>query len=194
LAHLTIGATKANALLSQLVMIDMQVKLAPAMPKDAMQSIVKNCGILVQAANLLSVPTILTEQYPQGLGETMPEITQHLANNKPITKTVFSAYGEPKFKQQLQRDKSQMILAGMETHICVLQTALDLIQAGKTVFVVEDAVISRSNANQISANKANAIARMRDAGCIITNTESVLFEWIGDAKHEAAKAIFNLIK
>ena len=194
MAHLAGNHVKVNALLSQLVMIDMQVKLAPAMPKDAMQSIVKNCGILVQAANLLTVPIILTEQYPQGLGETLPEITQYLANNKPVIKTAFSACGEPKFKQQLQRDKSQVILAGMEAHICVLQTALDLMQAGKTVFVVEDAVISRGNANQISANKANAIARMRDAGCIITNTESVLFEWLGDAKHEAAKAIFNLIK
>ena len=194
MVHLAGNHVTVNALLSQLVMIDMQVKLAPAMPKDAMQSIVKNCGILVQAANLLTVPIILTEQYPQGLGETLPEITQYLANNKPVIKTAFSACGEPKFKQQLQRDKSQVILAGMEAHICVLQTALDLMQAGKTVFVVEDAVISRGNANQISANKANAIARMRDAGCIITNTESVLFEWLGDAKHEAAKAIFNLIK
>jgi nicotinamidase-related amidase len=122
----------------------------------------------------------------------LPEIKQHLVNNKPVTKTVFSACGEPKFNQQLHRDKSQVILAGMEAHICVLQTALDLIQADKTVFVVEDAIISRSHST--SVNKANAIARMRDAGCIITNTESVVFEWLGDAKHEAAKAIFNLIK
>ncbi len=194
MANLTINAIKANALLGQLVIIDMQVKLAKVMPADAMQETNKNCGILVQAANLLSVPTILTEQYPQGLGETVLEIKQYLPNAKVIAKTAFSACGEPKFIRQLHRDKSQMILAGMEAHICVLQTALDLMQAGKTVFVVEDAVISRGNANQISANKANAIARMREAGCIITNTESVLFEWLGDAKHEAAKAIFNLIK
>jgi nicotinamidase-related amidase len=186
----------ANASLSQLLIIDMQVKLAPAMSQDAMQSIVKNCGILVQAANLLNVATTLTEQYPQGLGATLPEITQYLVNNKPVTKTVFSACGEPKFIQQLHRDKSQVILAGMEAHICVLQTALDLIQADKTVFVVEDAIISRNHSinHSTSVNKANAIARMRDAGCIITNTESVVFEWLGDAKHEAAKVIFNLIK
>ena len=179
----------ASAELSQLGMIDMQVKLALAMPKDAMQAMVKNCGILAQAANLLNVTTTLTEQYPQGLGTTLPEITQHLTNSKTIAKTAFSAFSEPKFKQQLQRDKSTIILAGMEAHICVLQTALALYQSGKTVFVVEDAVISRSNPNQ-----ANAIARMRDVGCIITNTESVLFEWLSDAKHEAFKALSQLIK
>ena len=144
---------------------------------------------MAQAANLLALPSIATEQYPQGLGETLPEIKQHLANNKAIAKTAFSACGEPKFNQQLQRENSQIILAGMEAHICVLQTALDLINANKQVFVVEDAVISRS-----AANKANAIARMRAAGCVITNTESVVFEWLGDANHAAFKTISKLIK
>lgn len=184
----------ANQLQSQLVIIDVQVKLAPAMPAEALQTIVKNCGVLAQAVNLLAIPAILTEQYPQGLGETLPEIKQFLPNNKAIAKMAFSACGEPKFNAQLHRDKSQIILAGMEAHVCVLQTALDLMQTGKTVFVVEDAIISRNHSNQTSANKANAVARMRDAGCIITNTESVVFEWLGNAKHEAAKAIFNLIK
>lgn len=167
----------------------MQVKLAPAMPKDAMQTAIKNGGILAQAANLLSVPIIVTEQYPQGLGVTLPDITQHLANLKAIPKTAFSACGEPKFKQQLQRDKPMLVLTGMEAHICLLQTALDLHAAGKQVFVVEDAVISRD-----PANKANALARLRDAGCIVTNTESVLFEWLSDANHEAFKVISKLIK
>jgi nicotinamidase-related amidase len=184
MTHLT-----ASVELSQLVIIDMQMKLASVMPKDAMQAVVKNCGILTQAANLLSVTTTLTEQYPQGLGATLPEITQYLTNSKTIEKTAFSAFIEPKFKQQLQRDKSTIILAGMEAHICIQQTALALQQVGKTVFVVEDAVISRE-----PANKLNALARMRDAGCIITNTESVLFEWLGDAKHEAFKALSQLIK
>lgn len=179
----------ANSTLSQLVMIDMQVKLASVMPAEALQSVVKNCGVLAQAAHFLAVPTILTEQYPQGLGETIPEIKQHLPNSKPITKTAFSACGEPKFNQQLHRDKPQIILAGMEAHICVLQTALTLLQAGKQVFVLEDAIISRC-----SANKANALARLRDAGCVISNTESVVFEWLGDASHEAFKAISKLIR
>lgn len=179
----------ANQLFSQLVMIDMQVKLASVMPADALQSVVKNCSVLAQAAHLLGVPTMLTEQYPQGLGETIPEIKQHLPNCKPVTKTAFSACGEPRFSQQLHRDNPQIILAGMEAHICVLQTALSLLQAGKQVFVAEDAVISRN-----PANKANALARLRDAGCVISNTESVVFEWLGNANHEAFRAISKLIK
>jgi nicotinamidase-related amidase len=178
-----------NAATSQLVLIDMQVKLATAMSAEALQNTVKNCGILVQAAQLLEVPTIITEQYPQGLGETLAEIKSHLPNCKPITKTVFSSCGEPKFNQQLQRENSQIVLAGMEAHICVLQTALALLQAGKQVFVVEDAIVSRS-----VANKANALARLRDAGCVITNTESVVFEWLGNANHAAFKAVSKLIR
>jgi isochorismate hydrolase len=178
-----------NAPLSQLVMIDMQVKLASVMQAEALQSVVKNCGVLAQAAHLISVPTVLTEQYPQGLGETIPEIRQHLPNCKLIAKTAFSACGEPNFNQQLHRDNPHIILAGMEAHICVLQTALALLQAGKQVFVVEDAIISRS-----SVNKGNAVARLRNAGCIISNTESVVFELLGDANHEAFKAISKLIR
>jgi isochorismate hydrolase len=167
----------------------MQVKLASVMQAEALQSAVKNCGVLAQAAHLISVPTILTEQYPQGLGETIPEIRQHLPNCKLIAKTAFSACGEPNFNQQLHRDNPHIILAGMEAHICVLQTALALLQAGKQVFVVEDAIISRNN-----ANRANAVARLRDASCVISNTESVVFEWLGNANHEAFKAISNLIR
>lgn len=178
-----------NAVSSQLVLIDMQVKLASAMQVEALQGVVKNTAILVQAAQLLQVPILITEQYPQGLGETLPEIKQFLPNNKPIAKTAFSACSEPKFNQQLHRDKSQIVLAGMEAHICVLQTALALLQAGKTVFVVEDAMLSRS-----PANKANALARLRDAGCVIANTESVVFEFLSNANHEAFKAISKLIK
>lgn len=180
---------KANCDLSQFVIVDMQTKLAPAMPAEALKITVKNCANLAQTAVLLNIPSVLTEQYPQGLGETLPEIKQHLPNLKPIVKTAFSACGEPKFNQQLQRENPHIILVGMEAHICLLQTALDLLQAGKTVFVVEDAVLSRA-----PANKANAIERMRAAGCVITNTESVLFEWLGNANHSAFKTLSKLIR
>ena len=178
-----------NSASSQLVLIDMQVKLASAMLAEALQSVVKNTAILVQTAQLLQVPILVTEQYPQGLGEILPEIKQFLPSNKPIAKTAFSACSEPKFNQLLHRDNSQIVLAGMEAHVCVLQTALALLQVGKTVFVVEDAILSRN-----PANKANALARLRDAGCVITNTESVLFEFVSNANHEAFKAICKLIK
>jgi nicotinamidase-related amidase len=184
MAHL-----KANVANSQLVVVDMQLKLAQAMPVDEMQTVVKNNTILLQAAHILAVPVILTEQYPKGLGDTMPKLKHFLNDYQPIAKTAFSVADEPKFIQQLNRDKSQLIIMGMEAHICVLQSAIDMINRAKTVFVVEDAIISRS-----PANKANGIARMRAAGCIITNTESVLFEWLGNANHEAFRAISTLIK
>ena len=180
---------KAKLVLSQLVIVDMQVKLAPAMPADTLKSVIKNCGILAQASQILAVPVIVTEHYAQGFGETLPEIKSYLSNSKSIAKMAFSACGEPKFNQQLQRENSHIILVGMEAHICVLQTALDLIEAGKTVFVAEDAILSRT-----PANKANAIARLQQAGAIITNTESVVFEWLGNANHEAFKALSKLIR
>ena len=182
-------STIANASLSQLVVVDMQSKLCVAMPKDDLLMVVKNCEILAQVANLLEVPTLFTEQYPLGLGETLPKFKSYFAEFKPIIKTAFSACDEPKFNQQLHRDKPQVLLVGTEAHICVLQTALDLIKQGKQVFVVEDAIISRN-----ACNKANAITRLRDAGCVIANTESVAFEWLGDASHESFKAVSRLIK
>ena len=179
----------AHQTLSQLVIVDMQTKLVNVMPVDAMQSTIKNCSILAQAAQLLNVPIIVTEQYPQGLGATLPEIQQQFAHFKPIAKTAFSASAEPKFNQRLHRDQSQIILAGMEAHICILQTALSLKHMGKQVYVVEDAIISRN-----AINKANALVRLREAGCVITNTESVLFEWLGNANHPAFKEVSKLIR
>ncbi|MDI1308879.1 MAG: isochorismatase family protein [Methylotenera sp.] len=180
---------KVSAGLSQLVIVDTQTRLITAMPQDELQSIVKNIGILAQAAKLLAVSAIITEQYPQGLGHTLPELTALLPNVKPVEKLTFSCMAEPIFSRQLTRDHSQIVLTGMEAHICILQTALDLLSAGKQVFVAEDAVISRN-----PANKANALARMREAGCIISNTESIVFEWLGIAKGDAFKAISKLIR
>ncbi len=174
--------------LSQLVIIDMQTRLLTAMPPEAMQAVIKNCGILATAAAMLDVPVAITEQYPKGLGNTAPELSALLPNLKPVEKITFSCMAEPKFSRQLTRDRSQVVLAGMEAHICVLQTALDL-QNSKQVFVAEDAIISRN-----PSHKANALARMRDAGCIVSNTESIVFEWLGKAEGDAFKAISQLIR
>ena len=174
---------------SQLVVIDVQEKLAGAMPAEAFVAVLNKQTILLQAAQILAVKTIITEQYPQGLGATLSELTVIVPATKTISKTAFSACKEPAFVAQMQRDKSQIVLCGMEAHICVLQTALDLLHAGKTVYVVEDSIISRD-----PANKANAVARLQSAGCVITNTESVVFEWLGNANHQAFKAISKLIK
>ncbi len=182
------GNQTSRAGLSQLIFIDLQTRLLSAMPQEAMQAVIRNCGILAQAAEMLEVPVIVSEQYPKGLGNTAPELLAFLPNIKPVEKLTFSCMAEPKFSRQLTRDHSQVVIAGMEAHICVLQTALDL-QNSKQVFVAEDAIISRN-----PANKANALARMREAGCIISNTESIVFEWLGKADSEAFKAISLLIR
>ena len=184
-----LNAPISHAPSSQLAIIDVQTKLCGVMQATEMQAVIQNCSRLAQTANLLEVPVIATEQYPQALGETSADIAQYLLAKKPIAKTAFSAYAEPKFKSKLQRDKSQIVLVGLEAHICVLQTALDLIAQGKQVFVVADAIISRQ-----PENKANALARLASAGCIVTNTESVVFEWLGNANQEAFKAISKLMK
>jgi nicotinamidase-related amidase len=182
------GNQTSRAGLSQLIFIDLQTRLLSAMPQEAMQAVKRNCGILAQAAVMLEIPVIVSEQYPKGLGNTAPELLAFLPNIKPVEKLTFSCMAEPKFSRQLTRDHSQVVIAGMEAHICVLQTALDL-QNSKQVFVAEDAIISRN-----PANKANALARMREAGCIISNTESIVFEWLGKADSDAFKAISLLIR
>ena len=178
-----------NTGLGQLVLIDIQTRLQSVMLPEAMKAVIKNCTILATAAKVLEVPVLLTEQYPQGLGETAPELSYLLPNVKPVEKITFACTAEPKFNRQLTVDRPQIILAGMEAHICVLQTALGLLHSNKQVFIAEDAIISRN-----PANKANALARLREAGCIISNTESIVFEWLGKAEGDAFKAISKLVR
>lgn len=179
--------TKIN--LSQLVFVDIQTKLAPAMHAGDMDSVTKNSLTLAQAAKRLSVPILCTEQYPKALGNTISELAEQLQGIQAIEKIEFSCAAVPRFCSQLTQGRSQILLAGIEAHICILQTAFGLLQKGKQVFVIEDAIASRN-----PTNKQNAIARMREAGCVITNTESVVFEWLGKAGGDDFKAISKLIR
>ncbi|MFM9912718.1 MAG: isochorismatase family protein [Methylophilaceae bacterium] len=172
---------------SHLVVIDVQERLSGVMEQMALTKVVMNCAILLQAAKLLDIPALHTEQYPKGLGATLPELSQYLGT--AVEKTCFSCYDEPSFRAKLRGDRPQMVLAGMEAHICVLQTALQLQANGKQVFVVEDAVISRSE-----DNRRNALRRLRQAGVIVTNTESVVFEWLKMAEGDAFKQISKLVR
>ncbi|HZV98583.1 MAG TPA: isochorismatase family protein [Methylophilaceae bacterium] len=174
---------------SQLAIIDVQERLAAVMAADQLQKLVKNCGILLQAAAMLEIPAIYTEQYPKGLGNTVPELLPWLKPEQRVEKTAFSCSDEPGFCRKLTGDRPQIILAGMEAHICILQTALHLQEMGHQVFVVEDAVLARD-----PINKANALERLRQAGVILSNTESILFEWLGAAEGEAFKQISRLVR
>ena len=179
----------ANAEKSQLVIIDMQEKLSAAMPQEVLNKVVKRVELLVTASHGLDIPYICTEQYPKGLGKTLPQMQSFLTQAKYVEKTAFDCTADPIFSRYLVRTRPQIFLMGMETHICVLQTALSLIGKGKEVFVIEDAIISRN-----ILNKQNALGRLRQAGCIVTNTESVIFEWIKSAYHDLFKTLAPLIK
>ena len=176
---------------SQLLIIDIQDRLAAAMPDKVIEKVINNNNILLQAANELDIPVIHSEQYPKGLGNTVAELTKNLAaSNQVITKTQFSCSGSDEFNNLVLRNKrKQIIISGIETHVCVLQTALQLHAQGFLVYVVADAVCSRSKFNY-----KNALQRLRQAGIIITNVESVLFEWLRDAAHPKFKIVSKLIK
>ncbi|HWU34998.1 MAG TPA: isochorismatase family protein [Methylovorus sp.] len=175
--------------LSQVVVIDVQQKLCAAMPAEAAQTMLRNIGILLQAAALLDVPSLYTEQYPQGLGPTMEALQPWLEKTPRVEKTVFSCWQAPGFRQHLTSDRPQIVLAGMEAHICVLQTALDLQAHGHQVIIAADAVLSR----QI-AHRDNALQRLLQAGVMVSNTESIVFEWLGAAGSDAFKQISKLIR
>ena len=170
---------------SVLVIIDIQERLAAAMVPDTLQAVIRNTRILLQAAACLDVPILATEQYPKGLGRTVAGVADMLpAGTARVEKTCFSCATAPG-----AAGRSQTILAGMEAHVCVLQSALELRAAGREVFVVEDACCSRRQENH-----ANAMQRMRSAGVVVTNTESVGFEWLRDARHEKFKAVSALLR
>ena len=174
--------------LSQIIFIDIQDKLVDVMPKSEIKKVINASGILIQAAKILEVPCLYTEQYPKGLGPTVKKL-KSLLPNSPIEKKAFSCLDAPHFKSHLVKSRPQIILCGLETHICILQTALALKSSGKEVFVVEDATLSRSNLNH-----QNAIHRLRSEGVVITNVESVVFEWLRVADGDHFKAIVKLIK
>lgn len=172
------------------MLVDVQTRLCTAMPAVPMSIVVQNIQRLVQGAQLLNIPLWVTEQYPEKLGETLPELQALLPEYTPrYPKLAFSAWHEPALQESSVSVAPQVVLFGLEAHICVLQTALDTLNAGKQVFVVEDAIISRNEANRL-----NALTRLRQAGCIITNTESMLFEPMQGATHAQFKAISALIR
>jgi nicotinamidase-related amidase len=181
----------ADAQNSILAIVDIQERLASAMDPAARATMAKNAGILLQAAARLSIPVVATEQYPKGLGSTVAEIGVLLPPGSPrIEKLRFSCACEAPFLDALQRSgRSQVILAGMEAHVCVLQSALELHAAGRQVFVIADACFSRN-----PANHANAMHRLGAAGVIVGNTESLVFEWLRDAGHAQFKAISALLR
>ena len=171
-----------------LLIVDIQDKLAAVMKEK--DKVVRNTLHLVELAKLINMPVIVTEQYPRGLGTTVPEIREALPFYRPVEKMTFDCCGQPDFLEELkEHNKRNVILTGMETHICVLQTSLGLIKEEFDVHLVCDAVCSRTKANWRSG-----VELVRDAGGVLTNTETVLFQLLGVAGTPEFKAISNRIK
>lgn len=175
---------------SALLIVDIQERLAAAMREKVKENVVNNCLHLVELAKLMNVPIVLTEQYPKGIGQTVSQIRDALPAYSPIEKLTFSCCGEPGFMDAVNGlAKKTIILAGMETHVCVLQTCVELLNKGYSVHIVQDAVCSRSKENW-----KTGIEFMRDAGAVITCTETVLFQLLKVAGTEEFKAISKRIK
>jgi len=176
---------------SQLVIVDVQQRLVAAIPAESLSLMTQNIALLLDAAAVLGIPAVCSEQSPEGLGSTVTAIAEHLPGDvEKIEKTCFSCAGSEAFQQRIgNSQRRQIILAGMESHVCILQSAEQLAQQGLDVFVVEDAVCARR-----AMHHRNAMDRLRQSGVIVTNVESVIFEWMRDAKHEHFRKISALLK
>ena len=171
-----------------LVIVDIQERLAPAM--DKRKKVTQNCLHLIEGARLLDLQIVVTEQYPKGLGHTVAELRDALPVYEPLEKMTFDCCKSSNFVDHVAgTGKKQIILTGMETHVCVLQTCTSLLQEGYTVHLVRDAVCSRSK-----ENFKMGIEFMRDAGAVITGTETVLFQLLEKAGTQEFKTISKRVK
>ncbi|MBU5311686.1 hydrolase [Tissierella carlieri] len=170
-----------------LLIIDIQEKLASIMKYK--EQVIDNTKILITAAKEMNVPIIVTEQYPKGIGPTVAEIKEAVDNMEAFEKTNFSAY-IGKIKETLDATgRKKVIITGMETHICVFQTARDLIENGYEVFIARDAVCSRTKENFL-----NGLELMKDVGAVISNTEAIVFDLLKIAGTPEFKVLSKLIK
>ncbi len=171
-----------------LLIVDIQEKLAAVMKER--EAVVRNNLHLIELAKMLGMPVMVTEQYPKGLGKTVPEIREALPQYHPVEKMTFDCCGKPSFLDDLkEHGRRTVLLTGMETHICVLQTCIGLLTGGVTVHVVRDAVCSRTKQNW-----KTGIEFMRDAGAVVTGTETALFQLLKVAGTEEFKKISQRIK
>ncbi len=180
--------TEQNSLL---VIVDIQTKLTAAMPEPEAQLMLANASRLIEAAVQLDIPVLITEQYPTGLGFTEKAITSKLIDfTLFFEKTGFSCCDAVGFTDALiSTNRKQVILIGQEAHVCILQTALELILHDYQVYIVQDAICSRK-----AEHKFYALQRMQQQGATITNYESVLFEWLRDANHPEFKKVSGLLR
>ena len=167
---------------SALLVVDVQGRLVPAIA--GWQSLLDQVVWLIRVARTLEIPVMACEQYPQGLGPTHPAVAAELPDGCIASKLHFSAVAGACHGLDRPGGPGQLVVCGMETHVCVLQTVMELLAAGKQVFVVEEAVGSRRE-----SDKALALARMREAGASIVSREMVAFEWLRRADSEVFRQV-----
>jgi nicotinamidase-related amidase len=181
-----------NAERSQPLIIDVQEKLLPAM--SGAQDALANSVRLVQAAARLSLPVTVSQQYPKGIGATVEDLRQHLPDAcVTLDKMTFSCMRDDALRRRIEHlaaeGRDQVVVWGIEAHVCVLQTALEIVAAGLQCFVVADAIASRA-----PASKELALTRMQAAGVSIVTTEMAIFEWLAIAGTPDFKALMPLVK
>lgn len=172
-----------------LLIIDVQEKLAPAMDQKLYQQLVLHTNLLIEGFKALNLPFIVTEQYPKGLGHTVAELNG-ITDGPCVEKVAFSCCGDDNFVTALEKTGArQVVIVGMETHVCVFQTVIDLLDRGYTVHLVSDAVCSR-----FKSDYDNAINTAARAGAVITTTEMVLFQLVKVAGTDGFKVISKLVR
>jgi nicotinamidase-related amidase len=173
---------------SAALLIDIQDRLFPHMHEK--DELLRKCSILVEGLQVLGIPLVITEQYPKGLGNTVDALSKLVSQDPVFEKIAFSCCDEPAVLQtEALQKKKNIIICGIEAHVCVLQTVIDLIEAGYTPVVVEDCISSRN-----LLDKGTAVERMRSEGALITSCESILFELARVAGTDEFKAISRLVK
>jgi nicotinamidase-related amidase len=190
-AHLSPRDLLPEKSTTALLVIDVQERLAAAMPGDVASRVIRNTSILLNCAREFSLSVLVSEQYPRGLGPTAAEIKALLpVETIPAEKTAFSCCAAPTFQPLIkQLGERSVILCGIETHVCVLQTALDLLESGRRVYVAADACGSRTKQNW-----RTGLDLMRRAGAVIGSTEVFAFALLGGAGTEQFKRISQLVK
>lgn len=172
---------------SLLLVIDIQERLIKAMSNG--ERVVKNTNILLETSKIMDIPVIFTEQYPKGLGSTLEEITSVNQGLEVFEKNSFTGCIDGVNEKLDELGRKKIIMVGIESHVCVLQTCRDLLAQGYSVHVVKDGVASRTHGNY-----KNALGMMRDMGAVITNTETVVFDLLKKAGSEEFKTVSNMIK
>lgn len=172
-----------------ILLIDWQERLYGAMPPTVGEANTRNASHLLTLAGRLGLPVVATEQYPKGLGPTLAPLAR-LLEGPAIAKTTFSAMGHPPAADAIRAaGRRRWIVLGIEAHVCVFQTARDMVAAGYEVQVPRDAVLSRSEGNW-----RNGLELVRAAGGLVTNTETALFDLLGEAKGDDFKVVSRLIR